>query len=428
MKNLFTFFGLFLLVVLFTSCQPETESGPSIPPADADNAGIELPEGFGAIAVVDSLGRGRHIAVRDNGDIYVKMRRGDDGGIVALRDADGDGKAEQKEVFGDFGGTGIHIHNGYLYATSDTVVYRFKFEGDGLLPNTTPEVMVTGFINQRSHAGKTIAFDGAGNMYVNIGAPSNACMTEARTAFSSGMDPCPNRDRQAGIWKFSDSKPGQTQEADGSRYASGIRNAVALEWNNSANSLYALQHGRDQLSGLWGDMFTDEQNAILPSEEFLQIDEGDDFGWPYCYFDQLQGKKVLAPEYGGDGQKQERCEGIKPPILGFPGHMAPNDLLFYTGDQFPEAYRNGAFIAFHGSWNRAPLPQEGFFVVFVPMQDGKPSGDWEIFANNFSQLEEVKNPGDAVYRPMGLAQGPDGSLYVSDSQKGKVWRIVYKPV
>jgi glucose/arabinose dehydrogenase len=105
--------------------------------------------------------------------------------------------------------------------------------------------------------------------------------------------------------------------------------------------------------------------------------------------------------------------------------MAPDGLLFYTGKMFPEKYRNGAFIAFHGSWNRAPLPQMGYLVAFVPFKNGKPSGDWEVFANGFSGLEEVKSPRDAIHRPCGLAQGPDGSLYVSDDARGSIYKIVY---
>ena len=161
---------------------------------------------------------------------------------------------------------------------------------------------------------------------------------------------------------------------------------------------------------------------MVPSEEFLMLEDGADFGWPYCYYDHLQGKKVLAPEYGGDRNTTGRCESTTDPILGFPGHLAPNDLLFYHSEQFPERYRNGAF---HGSWNRAPEPQEGYFVVFVPFEGALPSGDWEVFADGFSQLDEVESPRDAVYRPCGLAVGPDGSLYVNDSNQGRIWRIFY---
>jgi len=111
--------------------------------------------------------------------------------------------------------------------------------------------------------------------------------------------------------------------------------------------------------------------------------------------------------------------------MAFPGHVAPNDLLFYTGDMFPERYKNGAFIAFHGSWNRAPEPQEGYYVVFVPFDGENPSGDWEVFADGFAGEEVIESTSDAEYRPCGLAQGPDGSLYVVDSNEGKVWRIIH---
>ncbi len=110
--------------------------------------------------------------------------------------------------------------------------------------------------------------------------------------------------------------------------------------------------------------------------------------------------------------------------MGFPGHWAPNDLEFYLAEQFPERYHGGAFIAFHGSWNRAPLPQEGYEVVFVPWADGEPGGEHETFADGFRN-DSDEGPQSASYRPVGLAVGPDGSLYVSDSIEGKVWRIVW---
>jgi glucose/arabinose dehydrogenase len=139
-----------------------------------------------------------------------------------------------------------------------------------------------------------------------------------------------------------------------------------------------------------------------------------------------QNKKVLAPEYGGDGKKTTRCEGVEPPVVAFPAHAAPNALLFYTGNMFPEKYKNGAFVAFHGSWNRSPEKQEGFYVAFVPFKDGKPSGPWEIFADGFAGVETVMSPKQAKHRPCGLAQGPDGALYVSDDVKGTIYKIVYK--
>jgi len=179
-------------------------------------------------------------------------------------------------------------------------------------------------------------------------------------------------------------------------------------------------------------------------KSFLQVNNGSDFGWPYCYNDHFQNTKVLAPEYGGDGKTQDRCAGKDKPIMAFPAHWAPNDLLFYKGgsgtNAFPARYRNGAFVCFHGSWNRAPLNQGGYFVAFIPFgKNGLPSDKYEVFAENFAGVDEqgapgenanagklaLASPGDAKARPVGLAEGPDGSLYVTDSVKGKVWRIMY---
>ena len=212
---------------------------------------------------------------------------------------------------------------------------------------------------------------------------------------------------------------------DGVRYATGIRNGVANAWNASTGKLYVVQHGRDALDGLWPDLFTEEQNNELPSEEFFEVEEGDDFGWPYCYHDPMQNKKVLNPEYGGDGTEVGRCEDAKDPLYGFPGHWAPNDLLFYEGTRFPEYYHGGAFVAFHGSWNRSPV-QRGYNVTFAPFADGALAGDPITFADGFTGADSLSAPSVARARPTGLAMGPDGSLFISDSVQGRLWRIFYE--
>lgn len=412
----------------FQSCQPgdgENRKAAPLNP-DPDNGGIELPDNFGALVVADNTGKARHLIVRENGDIYVAMENMDKGGgIAALRDTTGDGKADRIEYFGAYAGTGIDIEENYLYFAPDSTLFRYPLNEKELLPGESFETIASGLTAGGSHAAKTFTFDGKGNVYVNIGAPSNACQDPDRKPGVPGQAPCPILEYAGGIWQFSAGETGQSQE-DGHHYATGIRNAVALDWNSSANTLYALQHGRDQLANLWPDLYTDEESAELPAEEFLLVNDGSDFGWPYCYYDQIQNKKVLAPEYGGDGQQIAGCDSAENPIMAFPGHWAPNDLLFYTGDMFPEKYRNGAFIAFHGSWNRAPLKQAGYIVAFVPFNGRQPSGDWEVFADGFTGVDSLISPGDAEFRPMGLAQGPDGSLYISDSQGGRIWRVIYK--
>ena len=407
------------------SCDMQEKQG-GLPEPDDDNGGLVLPDGFSALVVADNLGRGRHIAVSSNGDIYMALRSLHEGsGIVALSDTNDDGRSDVAAYFGEHAGTGMQIWNGYLYFGSDTFVSRYRMEPGSLVPAEPDEIVAGGFPVQNQHTDKSFAINDKGEIYVNVGAPSNACMEQTRTQGSPGMDPCPQLESHAGIWRFDADRTGQRQMQDGYRYITGTRNAIALTWNEQVGELYIVMHGRDQLYQFFPEIYSKEDGAELPAEEFLLATEGSNFGWPYCYYDQRKKKLVLAPEYGGDGEITGRCEECSDPIMGFPGHLAPNDLLFYTGNQFPEKYRNGAFICFHGSWNRAPLEQKGYFVAFVPFKGSLPSGDWEVFADNFQVVETVRSPNDAVYRPMGLAQGPDGSIFVSDSQKGRIWRIMY---
>ena len=391
-----------------------------------DEDQLKLPSGFSAQIFADDIGRARHLAVTPEGFVYVHLSRLEDGkGMVLLQDLDKDGKAEKQTGFGDFTGTGIALTKDYLYASSDENIFRYALDANGMVKNSVePERIITGLINRRQHASKSIALDGRGNIYVNIGAFSNACQEKDRTKGSKGMMPCPVLDSAGGIWQFNTSKRDQTY-ADGKRYATGLRNVVGLDWNKQANQLFVTQHGRDQLFQLYPELYDSKKSAELPAETLYAIKEGDDCGWPYVYYDDFQKKKILAPEYGGDGKKTGGEKAIDP-VMAFPAHIAPNALLFYTGTMFPAKYRNGAFIAFHGSWNRAPEPQKGYFVAFVPFKNGKPSGEWEIFADNFAGKENIEAPGQAEHRPCGLAQGPDGALYVSDDVKGTIYKITYK--
>ncbi len=422
-------FGLsLLLAAALTGCQPEflpaAQTG-----CDPDNGGITLPEGFCAVVVSDSVGRARHIEVAANGDVLLAMNndRGPDrsvipGGVAVLRDTDGDGRADEVFRFGDNGGNEVLLSGEYLYFATDDAVFRYPFPVGSTAPAGPPDTIVSELPDESSHRAKSVAIGPDNALFVNIGSPSNACQTESRTAGAPGMDPCPQLETRAGIWRFDAGVSGQTQE-DGRRFGIGLRNTVALTIHPSG-SLFGVIHGRDQLGSLWGDFFTDEDNAEKPAEEFVQINDGDDFGWPYCYYDPATDTKVLAPEYGGDGTITGRCAEMKDPLIDFPAHWAPNDLAFYTGTQFPEEYRGGAFVAFHGSWNRAPAPQAGYNVVFAPFEGDSPTGEWEVFADGFAGRDV--SPRGADHRPVGLAVGPDGSLFISDSRVGKVWKVMYK--
>jgi glucose/arabinose dehydrogenase len=394
-----------------------------------DNAGLKLPEGFKASLFADSIGSARHIAITSNGVLFAKLMYPNKAGksIIRLQDVNKDGVADQISGWANYGGTGIFVNGKNLYASSDNDIFLYQLnDKDEVVNPTSPKTIVKGLIARNQHASKSITMDGQENIYVNIGAYSNACQIEDRKKGSPGRMPCPILDSAGGIWKFSSKKENQVY-GDGKRYATGLRNVVGLDWNTASNSLFVMQHGRDQLNTFYPEIYSNEQNSELPAETMYELHEGDNAGWPYVYFDPYLKKKILSPEYGGDGKKEGGENAINPAAF-FPAHMAPNALLFYTGNQFPAKYKNGAFIAFHGSWNRAPLPQEGYFVAFVPFKNGKPSGEWEIFANGFSGLtgeEKVMNPRKAKARPCGLAQGPDGSLYVSDDSRGSIFKISY---
>jgi glucose/arabinose dehydrogenase len=395
---------------------------------------LVLPKGFEATLVHEGVGVARHLAVRDNGDIYVTTHQlaflGFDPakriGIVALRDTNGDHKPDVVQNFAkEFDGTGIHTYQGMLYVSDDVGVYRFHFNGNDLVPQEPMETVIGGFPLERMHADKTFTFDNKGHIYVNVGAPSNSCQAQDRTPGSPGQDPCPLLEHYGGIWRFDAMKLGQTPK-DGVHYATGLRNSIALAWDDDVNALYVTMHGRDQLD-MFAKLFTAKDNAERPAEEFHRIAEGGNYGWPYTFFDTRSNARLVAPEYGGDGKKRAERDKYADPLIAFPGHWAPNDMLFYNGKNFPASYRGGAFIAFHGSWNRAPEPQAGYRVVFVPMKDGKPSGQWQTFADNFTGGPiKDNNPGNARYRPMGLALDAEGALYVVDDVKGRIWRISYR--
>ena len=422
------FYYLFITFILI-SCSNNVELI-----FDEDNGGLFLPTGFQSLVVHEGVGQSRHIAVNENEDIYVKLRL-DYGrkGNVALRDKNGDGKADIIQRFGDYPNDGrfateMRINDGYLYYSSERVVYRQKLNPDLLVPDSPVEVILTDPFPIRWHNAKSIAFDKQDNMYVTFSGFTNSCedMTKGYDdpmATVLGRNPCDELELLGSIWKFDKNKLNQTL-TDGIKYSTGIRSVVGITWNNKIDQLFAVNHGRDYLYNHAPKFFSEWDNAVLPSDEFMKISEGDDYGWPYTYYDHFKSQRFMAPEYGGDGNILPSNQ-YKDPIYGLPAHWAPNDLLFYTGNMFPDRYRNGAFIAFHGSTNRTPYPQAGYIVGFIPFKNGIPSGKLEIFADGFAQLDLIKDVKDAKYRPMGLAQGPDGSLYISDSKKGKIWRVLY---
>jgi glucose/arabinose dehydrogenase/mono/diheme cytochrome c family protein len=402
-----------------------------------DNGGITLPTGFCATVFADNIGHARQLVVAPNGVVYVNTWSGRyygndtppaGGFLVALQDTNGDGRANVNIRFGDThqqgsaGGTGIALYNGGLFAEVNDRIVRFALPAGTIAPSGHPEVIVSGLPLTGDHPMHPIRIDQQGALYVDLGSATNSCQVANRILNSPGIQPCTELETRAGTWRYDANRTGQLF-SPAERFVTGLRNGEGFAFD-SAGRILATQHGRDDLRENWPSLYAQLQGANEPAEELVQLERGADYGWPECYFDPVQQKLVLAPEYGGDGGKAVGpCADKRAPIAFFPAHWAPNDLLLYDAQQFPTAYRGGVFIAFHGSWNRAPLPQGGYNVVFQPLADGKSTGPYVVFADGFAGA--VKEPGQATYRPSGLALGPDGAIYIADDQRGRIWRVTY---
>ncbi|WP_158810197.1 PQQ-dependent sugar dehydrogenase [Beijerinckia sp. L45] len=416
----------------------DSQKKASPPACKDDGGGIALPHGFCATVFADAVGHARQMVVAADGTLYVNTWSGryykadqpppDGGFIVALKDTNKRGKADDIVRFGEsvasggHGGTGIAMYKDGLYAEIDDKIVRYTRKDGELAPSGQVQTVVSGLPVTGDHPMHPIAIDADGGLFIDLGSATNACETKNRMPGSPGLDPCKEKETRGGIWRYDASKTNQAF-SPAERFASGLRNGEGLSFDG-AGRIYATQHGRDQLYEDWGKLYTPEQGHSLPAEELVILKKGGDYGWPECYFDGEQKKLVLAPEYGGDGGKKVGvCADRVAPVAFFPAHFAPNDMKIYEAKQFPSAYDGGAFVALHGSWNRAPAPQGGYSVVFQPLKDGKASGPYTVFADGFAG--KVKEPGRADHRPSGLAIAPDGSLYISDDVHGRIWHVTY---
>ncbi len=430
--------GTLLLAVSPSAAQSGRQTAAAAAqPCAGNDGGITLPPGFCATIFADNIGHARQMVVAPNGVVYVntwsgRYYRNDKppagGFLVALQDTTGDGRADMVARFGpgaetgNAGGTGIALYNGAIYAETNDRIVRYALPTGAVAPSGPPEVIVSGLPLTGDHPMHPFRIDAQGGLYVDLGSATNSCQVANRMPNSPGIQPCTELETRAGIWRYDANRTGQ-RFSPAERFVTGLRNGEGIAFD-SAGRMFATQHGRDQLRENWPRLYTPEQGANEPAEELVQLERGADYGWPYCYYDLTQQKLVLAPEYGGDGKAIGPCADKRAPVAVFPAHWAPNDLLLYSGHQFPAAYQGGAFIAFHGSWNRAPFPQDGYNVVFQPLADGKATGPYVVFADGFAGA--IKEPGQAAHRPSGLALGPDGALYISDDQRGRIWRVTYR--
>jgi glucose/arabinose dehydrogenase len=279
---------------------------------------------------------------------------------------------------------GIAIHGGRMYLAAVTQVYAADIRENGTLGELQP--IIDGLPDGGQHPNRTIAFGPDGMLHITVGSTCNAC---AET-----------NEENATILR---TNPAGSQRTI---FASGLRNTIGFGWHPETGELWGMDHGIDWL----GDQ---EQK-----EELNHLVEGRKYGWPYVYAD---GKINPADEPPAGVTPQEWAEQSEEPVLLHTAHSAPMQMAFYTGTQFPEDYRNDAFVAMRGSWNRKP--PSGYEVVRIDFQDGKPVA-FEPFLTGF--LVEREDGTHGMFgRPVGLAAMPDGSLLVGDDTNGVIYRIAY---
>jgi glucose/arabinose dehydrogenase/mono/diheme cytochrome c family protein len=417
---------------------PDSGSHTQSPACSRDDSGLVLPAGFCATVFADGVGHARQLVVAPNGIVYVNTWSGRyygndtphaGGFLVALQDTTGSGKADVNMRFGETvqsggaGGTGIAMYKGAVYAEINDKIVRYTVPRGSIVPQDAPVTIVSGLPLTGDHPMHPFVIDADGALYVDVATATNACQVQNRTPKSPGINPCTEVQTRGGIWRYDANETNQTF-SPAERFATGIRNAEGFAID-SEHRIFVTQHGRDQLHANWPDLYKPEEEATQPAEELLRLKQGNDYGWPECYYDAMQGKLVLAPEYGGDGGKKiGACAHKTAPIAAFPAHWAPNAMALYDKPQFPAHYHHGVFIAFHGSWDRAPYSQGGYNVVFQSLAGDRAPGKCEVFADGFAG--SVKSPDKAIHRPSGLAVGPEGSLYVADDVRGRIYRIVYR--
>jgi glucose/arabinose dehydrogenase len=380
--------------------------------AENCDAPFDVPPEFCATVFAEGVGPARHLAVAPNGDVYVatwsEAQR--DGGIVALRDTNHDGVADSLARFGPEGGSGIAIADGALYFATWTEVFRYTMAGSALVPVAPPETVVTA-LPMLEHGARSIAVRDT-DLFVNIGAPSNACERDYPRRDFTGALPCRELETSGGIWRF-DVRRRHERASPANRFATGLRHTVALEVNPFDQKLYGAPHGIDHLDRWWPQSgYSASDAANIPSETLFRIDSAADYGFPYCMHDPRTRRMVVAPAYAS-APVSSRCSTVPLPIATFPAHSAPMALAWYGADALPAAYRGGLFVALHGSLFHRPEAPRGYAVAFVDL----PRGVVRPFASARREL------GRGLPRPSGLAVAPDGALFVSDDARRRVYMI-----
>ena len=344
---------------------------------------LVVPAGFRVNVFAEGAGNARMMAVTGDGTIY--LTRPKSGDVVALRDADGDGRSDDMRtvVSGLPFVHGIALRDGRLYLATPSQVYAADLQPDGTVG--APRLISGDMPDGGQHPNRTLGFGPDGMLYVSVGSTCNACLE-------------PNPENATML---------RMRPEGGARaiFARGLRNTVGFAWHPTSGELWGMDNGRDEI----GDNF--------PPEELNRIEENRDYGWPFCLANRVPDRQQFPNPPGGLTHEQY-CARTAAPSLRYTAHSAPMALSFYTAEQFPPQYRGDAFVALRGSWNRRP--PSGHKIVRVRFADGKPVGI-EDFMTGFMA------PGGQTRfaRPAGLAIARDGSLLVSDDMNGVIYRVSY---
>ena len=381
--------GLLLLPALLTAQEKKEEVyaemlghvyKPALVAASQENIKqLKLPEGFEISVFARDLNQPRIIKIADNGTVYVTRREDND--LMMLKDTNGDGKVdEKKQIWKKDQLHGIDVDGNKMYLITVNDVFSANIKGDGTIDE--PKLIIEGLPEAGQHPNRTLAVGPDGKLYISVGSTCNACGETS--------------DKNATIVQAN--KDG----SDVKIFASGLRNTIGFDWHPETDELYGMDHGIDWL----GDT---EQK-----EELNKIVQDKKYGWPYVYADGRPNPADEPPNM----TKEAWAAMSEEPVLMYTAHSAPMEMLFYEGDAFPAIYKNDAFLALHGSWNRKePV---GYKVVRISFENNKPVA-FEDFITGFL----IDNNKAQFGRVVGIAEHPDGSLYITDDANGVIYRARY---
>ena len=345
------------------------------------NALLYLPPGFHISLFADGLVDPRGLALAPSGEVFLSEPGG--GRITVFR-LNPDSSVARRFTFaaGLNEPFGLAFHDNWLYVGNTDAVVRFSYTPGQTAATSDPQTIAS--LPPGGHSTRGVLFNPAGTkMYVSVGSEGNV-----------EIDSDPLR---AAITEFNPDGSGRRT------FASGLRNPVWMAWEPVTGALWSVVNERD---GLGDDLVPDFAT---------RVDDGAFYGWPYAY---------IGPN--PDPRRTERPDLVAKtvvPSLLIQSHSAPLGIVFYSGNQFPAAYRGRAFVALHGSWNRSK--RTGYKIISIPMSNGKPTGGYDDFVAGWSMDE---NSSDVWGRPVGLLVLPDGSLLISDDGAEKIWRVTYTPV